>query len=82
MDKALTIVIPAYNMQDYLERCLDSMITEKAKELLDITKLNITDISYQLGFENVSQFSTFFRRKTGVPPLQYRKEGQHFKKPL
>lgn len=59
-----------------------NLIIIKAKELLDITELNITDISYQLGFENVSQFSTFFRRKTGVPPLQYRKEGQHFKKPL
>lgn len=59
-----------------------NLIIIKAKELLDITEQNITDISYQLGFENVSQFSTFFRKKTGVPPLQYRKEGQYFNKPL
>ncbi len=58
-----------------------NLIIIKAKELLDITELNITEISYQLGFENVSQFSTFFRRKTGIPPLLYRKEGQHLKRP-
>lgn len=52
----------------------------KAKELLDNAELSITDISYKLGFDNASQFSTFFRKKTGIPPLQYRKEGQMFKK--
>ena len=57
-----------------------NLIVIKAKELVDNTELSITDISYQLGFENVGQFSTFFRKKTGVPPLQYRKEGQRFKK--
>ena len=59
-----------------------NLIVIKAKELLDNTSLNITDVSYQLGFENVSQFSAFFRKKTGIPPLLYRKEGQLFKKPL
>ncbi|MDD3038340.1 AraC family transcriptional regulator [Bacteroides sp.] len=52
----------------------------RSKELLDIMSMSITDIAYKLGFENVSQFSKFFRKKTGIPPLQYRKEGQHFKK--
>lgn len=52
----------------------------RAKELLDNTELSITEITYKLGFESASQFSTFFRKKTGIPPLQYRKEGQVFKK--
>ena len=52
----------------------------RAKELLDNTDLSITDITYKLGFVNASQFSTFFRKKTGVPPLQYRKEEQQVKK--
>lgn len=52
----------------------------RAKELLDNAELSITDISYKLGFDNASQFSTFFRKKTGIPPLQYRKEGQPCKK--
>lgn len=51
----------------------------QAKELLDNTDLSITEITYKLGFENTSQFSTFFRKKTGIPPLQYRKEGQPVK---
>lgn len=29
MEKILTIVIPTYNMQDYLRRCLDSLIVRK-----------------------------------------------------
>lgn len=45
----------------------------KAKELLESTDMGITDVAYALGFETVSQFSTFFRKKTGSPPLQYRK---------
>lgn len=28
MEKILTVVIPAYNMQDYLSRCLDSLIVD------------------------------------------------------
>ena len=45
----------------------------RSKELLDTTELNITEIAYKLGFENTGQFSTFFRKKEGIPPLQYRK---------
>ena len=35
MEKILTIVIPTYNMQDYLRRCLDSLIVpeEQMKQL-------------------------------------------------
>ncbi len=47
-----------------------------SKELLDTTDMNITEIAYKLNFESTSQFSTFFRKKEGVPPLQYRKERQ------
>lgn len=52
----------------------------RAKELLDTTDLPVTDIAYKLNFENASHFSTFFRKKEGIPPLQYRKEGQILKK--
>lgn len=52
----------------------------RSKELLDTTDLSITDIAYKLSFETASQFSTFFRKKEGIPPLQYRKEGRNIKK--
>lgn len=52
----------------------------RSKELLNTTNLSITEITYRLNFETASQFSTFFRKKEGIPPLQYRKEGRDIKK--
>ena len=52
----------------------------RAKELLDSTSMSVTDIAYKLSFENVGQFSTFFHKKEGVPPLLYRKERQRTKR--
>ncbi len=45
----------------------------KAKELLYSTNLSIAEISCRLHFECIGQFSTFFKKKTGVPPLEFRK---------
>ena len=45
----------------------------KAKELLYSTNLSIAEISNILYFENIGQFSTFFKKKVGVPPLEFRK---------
>ena len=47
----------------------------KAKELLYSTNLSIADISMKLHFECIGQFSTFFKKKTGVSPLEFRKRG-------
>jgi len=52
----------------------------KAKQLLEIkrllvhTNLNISEIASQLNFEDQSYFSKFFKRETGLTPLQYRNE--------
>lgn len=56
----------------------------KAKELLYSTNLSIAKISEKLHFESLGQFSTFFKKKTGVPPLEFRKRGTQEKlsKPL
>lgn len=47
---------------------------EKTKELLGSTDLPIQDIAIELGFESADYFSFFFRSKTGINPLSYRKE--------
>ena len=47
----------------------------KAKELLHTTNMSIADISSKLHFECIGQFSTFFKKKTGTTPLEYRKQG-------
>lgn len=44
----------------------------RAKELLARTSLAISDIAYQLHFENAGQFATFFRKREGVTPTAYR----------
>ena len=52
----------------------------RSRELLATTDLSITDIAYRLNFENVGKFSTFFHKKEGLPPLQYRKDLQNIKR--
>ena len=52
----------------------------RSKELLDTTDMSITDIAYRLNFESTGQFSTFFHKKEGVPPLRYRKDNRNIKK--
>lgn len=49
----------------------------KAKELLRSTNLSIAEIAKKLHFECLGQFSTFFRKRMGVPPLEYRKRISH-----
>jgi AraC-like DNA-binding protein len=52
----------------------------KAKQLLEIkrllvhTNLTVSEIANQLNFEDQSYFTKFFKRETGVTPLQFRTE--------
>lgn len=52
----------------------------KAKQLLEIkrllvhTNLSVSEIASQLNFEDQSYFTKFFRRETGLTPIQYRTE--------
>ena len=44
----------------------------RAKELLTQTALNISEIAYQLHFQNAGQFATFFKKREGLTPSEYR----------
>ncbi|MGJ8723223.1 MAG: AraC family transcriptional regulator [Roseibacillus sp.] len=46
---------------------------EVAKELLRSSKLRVTDVAYEVGFQSLSQFNRSFRKLTGVSPSQFRK---------
>jgi len=46
---------------------------QKAKELLSLRHLSITDACFMCGFNNPSNFATFFKRKMGVTPSEYKK---------
>lgn len=45
---------------------------EKAKKLLLATQLPIMEISFEVGYENVSFFIRIFKSHTGKPPAQWR----------
>lgn len=44
---------------------------EKAKELLENTDMNITQISYRIGINSRSYFSKLFKKRYGVSPKEY-----------
>lgn len=44
----------------------------RAKEYLADTKMNISEIAYRLGFDNAGHFATFFKRKEGITPSEFR----------
>jgi len=44
----------------------------KAKELLAITKLPISEVAYETGFQDSLYFTRLFKSKVGIPPSAYR----------
>ena len=49
---------------------------EYARELLQTTNYNVTEVAAMSGFENTTYFSSVFKTKYGMPPTQYRKKHQ------
>ena len=48
----------------------------KAKEMLENTYEKIVNISYAVGYRNVSYFCQSFREYFGVSPQKFRNEGE------
>ena len=64
MEKILTIVIPTYNMQDYLRRCLDSLIVpEEQMQRLEVLVVNdgSEDNSSAIAHEYQDKYPDTFR---------------------
>jgi AraC-like DNA-binding protein len=51
---------------------IHNKLIEKAKESLTNTKLSVSEIAYQLGFEHPQSFSKLFKSKTNQSPLAFR----------
>jgi AraC-like DNA-binding protein len=51
---------------------LDEMILLEAKVLLAQTDLSVSEIAYQIGKQDPSNFGRFFRTKMGITPKEYR----------
>jgi AraC-like DNA-binding protein len=64
--------------QEYYRTTPGRWLTQKrleyAKDLLEASKKNVSEIAYESGFENISHFSRIFKVKYGFSPLQYRKK--------
>lgn len=51
---------------------IDNIVANEIKQYLSDTELSITDIARKFHFEDSSYLARFFRRMTGVSPLDYR----------
>lgn len=45
---------------------------ERAKELLSSSRLTVTDICFEVGFQSLGSFSSLFHKYVGHPPVAYR----------
>lgn len=50
--------------------------TNYAKHYLAETDHSISEVAGLCGYSNQSKFSNFFKRETGITPMQYRKQYQ------
>jgi AraC-like DNA-binding protein len=51
---------------------IHNKLIEKAKEKLSTTRLSVSEIAYELGFEHPHSFSKLFKTKTNISPLEFR----------
>lgn len=54
---------------------LEQELQQRATQLLRETNLDISEIAYQLGYRDVGNFSTAFKRWTSKTPRAFRQEG-------
>ena len=68
MDKLLTIIIPTYNMEKYLKKCLDSLLVAKNFDLLEVLVVNdgSKDSSSVIAHEYREMLKNFFGISLGL----------------
>jgi AraC-like DNA-binding protein len=55
------------------QQFIHDKLIEKAKETLSTTNLTVQEVAYGLGFEHSQSFSKFFKMKTNLSPLAFRR---------
>lgn len=63
-----------FSPNDYLI----SLRINAAKNLLLNTSLPATKIAHEVGIHDINNFATLFKKKVGMTPIQFRKEGNAF----
>lgn len=51
---------------------IDEMVIMSAKAMLKSSDMTVSEIAEELNFANPSFFGTYFKKRTGITPLQYR----------
>ena len=60
------------NLKDYI----NGYRIEQAKKLLAGGEMPIGEVAVSVGFDNLSYFSTLFKKSSGISPLEYRKQAK------
>ncbi|WP_299519232.1 AraC family transcriptional regulator [Winogradskyella sp.] len=55
-----------------VKQWIDERIISEAKSLLNNTDMSVAQIAYRLTYDDTSNFSRFFKKKTGFTPAKYR----------
>ncbi|SEI53167.1 Helix-turn-helix domain-containing protein [Dyadobacter sp. SG02] len=61
--------LTGFNTQQHIQ----NKLIDKAKQSLAATTLSVGEIAYQLGFSHPQSFNRFFKSKTDLSPLAYRR---------
>lgn len=69
--KYLTTIIKQVSGKSVSE-WINALVILEAKTLLKNTSMSIQEIAYTLNFPNQSFFGSYFKRNTGMSPVQYR----------
>ena len=67
----LNVLVKKYFGKSALEMINDRVVLE-VKRLLSHTDYDISEIAYILEFNELSYFSRFFKRNTGMTPIEFR----------
>ena len=56
------------NLREYINK----IRIDEAKRLLLTTNLAVSEVAGMVGYDNISYFSTVFRKHTGMSPVDWR----------
>ena len=82
-DIADRLCMSPHYLTDYLrtqtgqntQQHIHSYLIDRAKHLLVTTDSPASEIAYRLGFEYPQHFTRFFKQKTGLTPIEFRRAG-------